>query len=312
MKKMIRSMVTVIFVMMSVIFGTGTMVPVHAATTAAGSSTTVTSGKTYYIVSKGNANLALDVPGARTTSGTRIWLYEYNSTAAQQFRFQQNNDGTYTIINPRSNKALDIKGGSKANGGILQLYRSNGTNAQKWQIQTNSDGTVTFINKGSGKALDVPGASFRAKKYLQQYTSNGTAAQRFYLVDASTANGYLDTSELLTLLNQYRASYGLTTLRRDPELEKIAKMRAKECVQVMDFVHSRPDGTLYLTAYPEKYRICNGETIASGYQTASEVLEYWKSFQYMDSVLTGYEYRVVGIAAYRYNGTIYWVQSFSG
>ncbi len=311
MKKMMKNLIAVIFMTAGMFLLTGTM-PVYAATTAAGfSNVSVSSGKTYYIVSKGNANLVLDAAGGGTKNGTRIWLYSYNGTGAQQFRFQKNSDGTYTLINPRSNKALDIKGGSKGNGGILQLYTSNGTNAQKWTIKSNSDGTVTFINKGSGKALDVPGASFKTKKYLQQYTANNTNAQKFYLVDASTANGYIDASQVYTLLNQFRRENGLSALQRNTALENAAKVRAKECVVYIDDNHTRPDGSACETAMPAGY-VWYGENEAEGQEDAVEVMKDWKESPDHREKMLFSEFRYVGVAAYRHNGVIYWVQDFLG
>ena len=310
MKKMIKNMMTAILVMFGVL---GTMlptVPVYAATTGAGYSVSAAApGRTYYIVSKGNANLALDAVGGSSANGTRIWLYSYNSSTAQQYRLMKNSDGTYTLANAKSGKVFDIKGGSKANGAPLQLYQSNGTNAQKWQLKWHSDGTVTFINKGSGKALDVPSASFKAKKYLQQYTSNGTIAQRFYFVDAAYANGYLDVSQVYMQMNQFRQSNGLPALKRDTALENTAKVRAKECAQRFD--HRRPNGTDCFTAFPKGYR-CAGENIASGQETAAEVIASWKSSAGHRANMLDSGYRSVGIAAYRFNEVIYWVQDFTG
>ena len=289
-------------------------IPVNAAVyTSAGLTTTsISSNKTYYIISKGNMGLALDACGGGTSNGTRIWLYSYNSTAAQQYRFRKNSDGTYTIVNARSGKALDIKGGSKANGAVLQLYQSNGTNAQKWTVKKNSDGTVTFVNKGSRKAIDVPGASFQSKKYLQQYTANGTKAQSFYLVDASTANGYVDATQVYTLLNQFRRANGKQALQRVTALDNSAKVRAKECVQRMDATHRRPNGAEFYTAVPSGYTYYSENTCAGYEMTAATAIAEWKASPgHRESMLES-RYRYVGVAGYRYNGKVYWVQEFTG
>lgn len=310
MKKMIRNLMTAILVMFGVLGTLLPTVPVYAATTGAGYSVSAAApGRTYYIVSKGNANLALDAVGGSSANGTRIWLYSYNSSTAQQYRLRKNSDGTYTLANAKSGKVFDIKGGSKANGAPLQLYQSNGTNAQKWQLKWHSDGTVTFINKGSGKAIDVPGASFKAKKYLQQYTSNGTNAQRFYLIDAAYANGYVDASQVYTLLNQFRRTNGRSALQHVAALENTARVRAKECVQICD--HIRPNGTLPDTAFPQGY-YCIGENLTEGPTNAAEAIAAWKDSPDHRENMLDTRYRYVGIAAYRSNGVIYWVQAFAG
>ncbi len=312
MTRIIRKVWSAIILVLILTITMGTIPVNAAANTSAGITTTaISNSKTYYIISKGNTSLALDTCGGKTANGTRIWLYSYNSTTAQQFRFKKNSDGTYTIISPRSNKALDIKGGSKSNGAVLQIYSQNGTNAQKWQIKGNSDGTVSFINKGSGKALDVPGASFKSQKYLQQYTSNGTNAQRFYLVDAASANGYLDATQVYTLLNQFRKANGVAPLQRVTALDNTAKVRAKECVQRMDATHKRPNGSECFTAFPTGYYYY-GENTAAGQTNAAEAIADWKESPGHRASMLDSGFKYVGVAAYRYNGEIYWVQDFAG
>lgn len=105
----------------------------------------------------------------------------------------------------------------------------------------------------------------------------------------------------------------LPTLRRDAELERVAKTRAKELSR--RYSHTRPNGKWCFTAYPSMKE--KGENIACGYPTASSVTEALKetnapySGQAHRRNMLSPRYNCVGIACYvSPTGTHYWVQSF--
>ena len=152
-------------------------------------------------------------------------------------------------------------------------------------------------------------------------------------------NGFVDVSDAYDLLNEFRSEKGvwywadenntsketfntnpsntLKPLERDSLLEEGAELRAKELVQKFD--HDRPDGSACWTAYPDEndgyYTI--GENIAYGYPSCKSVTEGWKETDdlYDDQghrrnmLCTTGDY--VGIAGYKINGIIYWVQIFA-
>ena len=145
---------------------------------------------------------------------------------------------------------------------------------------------------------------------------------------------FLDVSEAYDCLNNFRCEGGvwqwndddttktyfntndtvwLYPIQRDAELEETAKIRAKELYQL--FSHTRPDGTLCFTAFPENLTSW-GENIAMGQVSCDEVTEDWKE---TNDPYDGQGHRRnmldpgfnrVGIAAYKIGGTIYWVQDF--
>lgn len=104
----------------------------------------------------------------------------------------------------------------------------------------------------------------------------------------------------------------LPTLRYNAELEKAAKVRAKEIVVLFD--HRRPNGQSWDTAYP--YLRSLGENIAYGQDSVPEVM---KAFAEADKPYSGQGHRrnmlspkfnAVGCACYKVNGVCYWVQCF--
>lgn len=147
---------------------------------------------------------------------------------------------------------------------------------------------------------------------------------------AAPENGYVDTMDAYIELNNFRASNNawywnsdnktktnvigqLQSLKRDPQLEQTAKVRAKEIAQ--KFSHTRPNGTSCFTAYPSGLT-AKGENIAAGQTSAKEVTEDWMetnnrySGQGHRRNMLDSKYNAVGIACYVSGGTYYWVQSF--
>ncbi|MBE6489629.1 MAG: hypothetical protein E7Z83_02090 [Methanobrevibacter sp.] len=144
-------------------------------------------------------------------------------------------------------------------------------------------------------------------------------------VDASDAYAYLNafrTEENVWYWNSDDVTQShvntndtvwLKPLERDADLENTARIRAKELSE--SFSHYRPDGTICFTIFPENL-MDYGENIAYGYENCFDVTEGWKetteSYEgqgHRRNMLHA-SYNYVGIAGYKVNGTIYWVQNF--
>ena len=150
-------------------------------------------------------------------------------------------------------------------------------------------------------------------------------------------NGFIDVSEAYEILNAFRAEEGvwqwnkdnvgktyfntnasnmLKTLEISPIFEEVAQTRAKELVE--SYSHTRPDGNDTWTAYPAlgSGYYPTGENIAMKQKDCKEVMEAWKETKELYEK-QGHRRNMlnptsdyVGIAGYKYNGVIYWVQSF--
>jgi hypothetical protein len=85
----------------------------------------------------------LDVSSGGTANGTKVQLYDCNSTGSQTW--QARSDGS--LYNPQSGRCLDDPNGSTTNGTQLQIYDCNSSTAQKWTSAgfgtTGSTGTVS-------------------------------------------------------------------------------------------------------------------------------------------------------------------------
>ncbi|MBQ3565965.1 MAG: hypothetical protein IJA12_02185 [Oscillospiraceae bacterium] len=95
-------------------------------------------------------------------------------------------------------------------------------------------------------------------------------------IAAKLVTPYADYAiEVLELVNQERASLGLSPLVLDVDLNKAANVRAEEASEV--FSHTRPDGTSFATVLKDfsiSYYCC-GENIAAGCPTAEVVVAQW-------------------------------------
>lgn len=143
------------------------------------------------------------------------------------------------------------------------------------------------------------------------------------------AYGQTDARSMLSMINEFRTGdeawywnsdnkiktycKNLQPLTYDYELEKIAMQRAAEIA--ISFSHTRPNGEMCFSLYPDSYIYC-GENIAAGYSTAADVMKGWKE---TDLPYEGQGHRrnmleenfnAVGVARVYFGGTYYWVQEF--
>ena len=104
----------------------------------------------------------------------------------------------------------------------------------------------------------------------------------------------------------------LPVLMYNADLEKAAKVRAKEIVKL--FSHTRPNGQRCFTAYPQMRAL--GENIACGQSSVTEVMI---AFAEADKPYSGQGHRrnmlnpmfnAVGCACYKVDNYCYWVQCF--
>lgn len=110
--------------------------------------------------------------------------------------------------------------------------------------------------------------------------------------------------ELVRQTNSDRAKNGLGALAVDPELSRVACVRAEEIVE--KFSHTRPDGSK-VYALSSKVK---GENIAKGQQTVDKVMAAWMSSEGHRANILRASYRSIGVCAYKVGNIMYWVQVF--
>ncbi len=113
--------------------------------------------------------------------------------------------------------------------------------------------------------------------------------------------------ELFNLVNEARAAEGLAPLSWSNALAADAAVRAQEIV--LNFSHTRPDGSDWWTVDPDRMY---GENLACGQSTAQEVFNSWMASPGHRANILG-DFTTCGFALH-YNGdasyTYYWAQEF--
>ncbi|WP_044259327.1 RICIN domain-containing protein [Bifidobacterium tsurumiense] len=136
---------------------------------------------TYFISSAKRDSVGLDVPGASTSDGVRMQLYAANRSAAQQYNFVRQSDGSYVITNVVSGKALDVAGGAAGLGAVVQQYTPNGSTAQRWYLRDTGKGGLYIQSALGNWVLDIPSGNTSNGTKLQLWEPNLSNAQQFLL-----------------------------------------------------------------------------------------------------------------------------------
>lgn len=135
---------------------------------------------TAYSLTDVAAGRVLDAPSGQTGNGTTLQVWDANGTASnQQWRANQNSDGSYTLTNIASGRVLDEPGGQTGNGTRVIIWDSNGGANQHWRASKNGDGSYTLINVATGRALELPAGQTGNGSPVQVWDSNGGANQHW-------------------------------------------------------------------------------------------------------------------------------------
>lgn len=152
-----------------------------------------------------------------------------------------------------------------------------------------------------------------------------------YYISASF--GQTEARRMLGMVNEFRTgdeawywnstntekiyNTDLKTLTYDYELERVAMKRAMEIA--VAFSHTRPNGEICFTAYPDTHRRgSTGENIAVGQTTVEKAFIAWQetdcdySGQGHRRNMLGKGYTSIGIGHVVYHGCDYWAMELSG
>lgn len=118
-------------------------------------------------------------------------------------------------------------------------------------------------------------------------------------------------AEVVRLVNEERAAYGLSPLKQNSTVQSAAQVRSYE--QVKSFSHTRPDGRSCFTALEEagvSYSSA-GENIAYGQKTPAEAVEAWMNSEGHRANILNKNFTDIGVGCYiSSGGTVYWTQLF--
>jgi hypothetical protein len=112
----------------------------------------------------------LDVPGAATTNGTLLQIWDCNGGANQQWTALSNGE-----LQVYGNKCLDVPNHATAAGTRVEIWDCNGGANQQWTLHTNG----TVVGRESGLCLDVTGAGTANGTAVELWTCNGGSNQQW-------------------------------------------------------------------------------------------------------------------------------------
>lgn len=118
----------------------------------------------------------------------------------------------------------------------------------------------------------------------------------------------------MRLVNQERAKNGLSALTLDNTVSQAAQIRAHEII--INFSHTRPDGTSCFTALDEvgiaSSKVNRAENIASGQRSPEEVMKSWMNSDGHRANILNPKIKKLGVG-YAEGGAYHtnWVQMFT-
>lgn len=178
-----------------------------------------------------------------------------------------------------------------------------------------------FAGVGSWYIVQVEGDYVGAvsKKYIKPIypssagsgtsTSDGNNANQ-----TNTSSLSADEQEVFNLINQQRANNGLSALKVDEEVQKVARIKAKDMVDNNYFSHTSPTyGSPFdmLKSFKISYNTA-GENIAGNSSNSAAVTAWMNSSGHKANILnSSFNYTGVGVVTGSKYGKIY-VQMFIG
>lgn len=113
-----------------------------------------------------------------------------------------------------------------------------------------------------------------------------------------------ESTKMMELINDYRVESGLEPYLTDDNLMEWARTRAAEIVIL--FKHERIDGSSIITAYTGDSATEFESSLATGYASTRDVINFYKENDTQRSRMLNEEYTYFGAACLNYNGSKYW------
>ena len=149
--------------------------------------------------------------------------------------------------------------------------------------------------------------------YTKKYSKSTAEKINITVGEKSPEDARID--KIVELVNKERKDAGVSTVKSDDELNKIAATRAKELATKYD--HTRPDGRNNFTALKDadygSYSTA-AENIANNYNADEEdVMNLWMTSTkgHKENILNK-DFTKIGVGYYEADGRYYWVQIFVG
>lgn len=177
-----------------------------------------------------------------------------------------------------------------------------------------------FAGVGTWYIVQVEGDYIGAvsKKYVKPIYPNSsgtnTGGSTSGNQNTTTASLTADEKEVFDLINKQRTNNGLSALKIDSEVQRVARIKAQDMVDNNYFAHESPTyGTPFemLKSFKISYKTA-GENIAANSSNSGAVNAWMNSSGHKANILSGnYNYTGIGVVSSPKYGKIY-VQMFIG
>lgn len=131
-----------------------------------------------YVIKSKISGLNLQVSVANDTI---VEQNAINSTDAQKWAFEMEDDGFFRIKNVVSGKYLQVSSMALESGARVVLAVANFNDAQRWRIDALANNTFRIANKQSLLSLSIIGGSTEPLARVRQEVLSNSTAQFFYL-----------------------------------------------------------------------------------------------------------------------------------
>lgn len=192
----------------------------------------------------------------------------------------------------------------------------------KYEVVTTVDKNEyirVFAGVGDWYIVQVEGDYVGAvsKKYIKPiYPSSTSSNNTSTTTTTTTQTGAMnaDEKEVFDLINKQRVNNGLTELKSDAEVQRVARIKAEDMVQNNYFSHTSPTyGSPFdmLSKFKISYKSA-GENIAANSSNSGAVTAWMNSSGHKANILnSSYNYTGIGVVSSAKYGKIY-VQMFIG
>ena len=325
------------------IFTPKTTTTTRKATTTSKKTTTTTSNRT-------QTSTTNSTRSTTTTTTTKATTTTTKATQAQKtdYSISFNNSNGVMLTSYKTPSALYAKWGNsdlnaqgalfgadyvliKGGYGACSIVCSNSSKNNEIIIKSNNSvieiSEIIGNNPREGVILKANGAG---KATITASIPNNTKTFSF-TVAVVTEDQVIKKyqKEAMRLINEYRSNAGVDPLQADNGMKQTAELRARECMQkfedtmaagqtsfTAEFAHSRPDGSPYSRAFPDKYLhggwLVN-ENVAVGYEVPVSMCRGWyNSSGHRTTMLSTHYDRVYVGLSIADNGRFYWTLEVAG
>lgn len=201
---------------------------------------------------------------------------------------------------------------------MLAMTSVNASEVKNERECSNKKYSITLKKNNIDNCIRFPNYNINqctTQEYIETTTEATTQITTEQTTQKPTNNNTNQNSmaqQVVELVNNERAKYGLAPLAVDSSVSKVAQAKSEDMRDNNYFSHTSPTyGSPFemLKAFGVNYSSA-GENIAKGQKTAQAVVEAWMNSEGHRENILNSNYTKIGVGYATGNGTTYWTQMF--